>query len=78
MDLTGFLSTVLKRGHMIPVCLWFHVGDQDWQSPLLGLLVSGTKLCSLYNNKYWTANVFYNDVGTLKAFNLLTLYLPIN
>ena len=71
MDLTDFLSTVLKRVDLIPVCLWFHVGYQDWWNSLLGLPVGGKKLCSLYNNKYWTANMFYSDAGTLEAFNLL-------
>ena len=78
VESVNFLSMMLKRVHLISVCLWFCISDWDWQDPSVGLLVSGTKLCSLYNNKHWTTNMFYWDVGTLETFILLTIYLPIN
>ena len=52
VDLTSFLSAILERVHLIPVCLLFHVGDWGWWNPSLGSLVGSTKLCSLYNKKY--------------------------
>ena len=77
VDSVDFLIAMLKRVHLIPVHLWFCISGWDWWNPSLGSPVSGTKLCSLYNNKYWTANMLYQDVGTLEGFILLTMYLPI-